>query len=113
MDFFEALERLGFKQSQQRLSRGVRMYANPANRFLTYWVHVYDDGSTLLTWEFAIADYLMEQGIQLGSSEALNLYMFPARDERGTSDPGWLARALDSAETTLRNISFADPGPAG
>lgn len=80
------------------------------NRFLTYWLHLYEqDGTALLTWEFAIADYLSERGIQLGSNESLNLYMYPMQDERGPQDAGWLVHAVDQVEAGLRSVNFVDP----
>lgn len=111
MDFLEALAELGFRPSQERPSRGVRTHLAEPNAYLTYWVHVYDDGSALFTWEFAVTDFLLERGIQLGSSETLNLYMFPREDERGPQDAAWLAAAIDRAEGRLRSIKFADPEP--
>ena len=109
MDFDETLARLGFAPSQDRPSRGLRTYAAHPNPYLTYWVHAYDDGSALFTWEFAITDYLLERGMQLGSGETLNVYMFPARDERGRQESGWLVAVLDRAEAALRSIDFANP----
>jgi hypothetical protein len=103
------VERYGFTRADDRPSRGATAYTARPNRFLTYWLHLYDDGSALLTWEFAVADYLLEHGIQLGSAESLNLFMFPAQDERGAQDPAWLTHALDQAEARLRSINFADP----
>ena len=95
------------------MSAASQYRADP-NRFLTYWVHVYDDGTALFTWEFAIVDYLATRGVQIGSSEALNLYMFPIRDERGPQDAAWLAEALGRAEEVLRSLRFdapeGDPG---
>ncbi len=109
MDFLEALTGLGFQPSQEKPSRGARTYLAQSNAYLTYWVHVYDDGSALFTWEFAVTDFLLERGVQLGSSETLNLFMFPREDERGPQDSAWLAGAIDRAEARLRSINFADP----
>ena len=109
VDFGEALERLGFAPSQERPSRGVKTYVMAANRYLTHWVHTYEDGTALFSWEFAVTDYLLERRIQLGSSERLNLFMYPAEDERGPQDPGWLVSVLDRAEAQLRSINFAEP----
>jgi hypothetical protein len=109
VDFFEVLGELGFTVSQERPSRGVRTYLSQPNQYLSYWVHAYEDGSALFTWEFAVTDYLLDRGVQLGSSETLNLFMFPREDERGTQDPAWLAGAIDRAEARLRSINFADP----
>jgi hypothetical protein len=109
MDFFEALARLGFELSQDRPSRGLRTYSASPNRYLTYWVHAYDDGTVLFTWEFAITDYLLERGIQLGSSERLNTFMFPVEDQRGPQDSAWLAHVIETTEARLRSVDLADP----
>lgn len=109
MEFLEALEGLGFARSDERQSRGVRTYVSHPNRHLVYYVHLYEDGSALFTWEFAVTDFLLERGIQLGSSETLNLFMFPREDDRGPQDSAWLASAMDNAEARLRSINFADP----
>src|SRR5439155_5506149 len=107
--FFNDLEQLGFTASQARPSRGARTFSLRPNAYLTYWVHVYDDGSALFTWEFAVTDYLLERGIQLGSSESLNLFMFPREDERGSQDPGWLAGVLERAEARLDSVDLVQP----
>src|SRR5919201_4685730 len=109
MDFAEALRRQGFQPAQDRPSRGAQAYVARPNRFLTYWVHAYEDGTALFTWEFAITDYLLERGMQLGSSETLNTYLFPVEDERGPQDPAWLAHAIDVAEARLRTVNLLAP----
>src|SRR2546429_5087798 len=109
MDFLEAATRLGFSSSQDRPSRGGRTYTARPNHYLTYYVYAYDDGTALFTWEFAITDYLLERGIQVGSSETLNLFMFPREDLRGPQDAAWLAGAIDQELVVLRSIHFADP----
>ena len=108
MDFFEALKRLGFVPEQQRSGGGLRTFSARPNRFLTYWIHAYDDATALFTWEFAITDYLLEHGMQLGSGEALNTFLFPVQDERGAQDAAWLAHALEVAEARLREVNLAD-----
>ena len=110
MDFAEALAGLGFVRSQDRPARGVRTYASRRGRFLTYWVHAYDDGSALFTWELAIGEYLSEHGIQVGSNEVLNLFMFPQQDERGPQRGEWVEAALDRAHRLLRSLDLASPG---
>jgi hypothetical protein len=109
MEFEEALERLGFREAEERVTAAARLYRLDPNRFLTYWLHVYSDATALLTWEFAIVDYLETKSLQVGSSEALNLYMFPKRDDRGPLDAAWLAGALDRVEEQLRSLRFDDP----
>jgi hypothetical protein len=109
MDFFETLGRLGFVLAQDRPSRGVQTYRAEPNRYLSYWVHTYEDGSALFTWEFAITDYLLERGMQLGSSERLNTYMFPVEDQRGPQESAWLAHVIETTEARLRSVDLADP----
>src|SRR5919204_3735216 len=104
MEFVDALRDLGFIPTSEGPSRGTRSYTSRPNRYLTYWVHAYEDGSALFTWEFAITDYLLELGIQLGSSETLNLFMFPVADERGPQEPAWLAAAVEKAEARLQSV---------
>ena len=107
--FDEALARYGFRPSSERPTRGRRTFVSVPNRFLTYYIHAYDDGTALFSWEFAIADYLIEHGIQLGSNETLNLFMFPVNDERGPQDAAWLIAALDATEARLRALDLGDP----
>jgi len=109
MEFDEALARFGFTLTDDRASRGARLYEARPNRFLTYSVHAFDDGSALFTWEFAIIDYLAGRGIQLGSGEALNTFMYPAADEQGRQDGAWLVSAVDRTEATLKSLDFGDP----
>jgi len=109
MEFFQALAHLGFNLSQDRRSRGFQTYSASPNKYLTYWVHVYEDGSALFTWEFAITDYLLERGMQLGSSETLNTFMFPAEDQRGPQDAAWLAHVIETTEAQLRSVDLANP----
>jgi hypothetical protein len=112
VEFDEALERLGFRAAEERATRDARLFRSDPNRFLTYWLHVYPDGTALLTWEFAIVDYLTTRQLQIGSSEALNLFLFPMQDDRGPQDAAWLAAALDRVEDRLRSLRFDAPDDA-
>jgi len=107
VEFHEALDHLGFRLAEERPR--VRIYRSDPNRFLTQWVHAYDDGTALFTWEFAIVDYLATRGVQLGSGEALNTFMFPVNDERGPQDGAWLVGVLDRVEAQLRSLRFDEP----
>jgi hypothetical protein len=109
MSFEEALARFGFDRTEERVTRDAVLYRAQPNRYLTYTVHAYPDGTALFTWEFAIVDYLSTRGVVLGSSEALNTFLYPASDETGPQDAGWLTAVLDRAEATLRSIDLADP----
>src|SRR5436190_23167598 len=109
MEFAEALQRLGFRPAEERAGRGVRVFRAAPNRFLTLWVHAYEEGTALFTWEFAIVDYLDTRGVALGSGEALNIFMFPKDDERGHQDGAWLAAAVDRMEALLQSLRFDEP----
>jgi hypothetical protein len=109
MDFAEALDRHGFRGADDRPTRVAKRYSAAPNPFMNLYVQVYDDGTALFTWEFAIAEYLTERGIQVGDGEVLNLFMYPARDERGPQDPAWLTSVLDRTDALLRSLDFAEP----
>ncbi|MCA1726397.1 MAG: hypothetical protein LC722_01700 [Actinobacteria bacterium] len=115
MEFEEALRDLGFARTEDRsaASRGSRIYAARPNRFLTYFVHTYPDGAALFTFEFAIAEYLTSVGLQVGSSEELNQFLYPRMDVRGTQDSAWLAAAMDHAEALLGAVDLVDPERPG
>lgn len=109
MTFEEALARLGFAPAAGRSPRGVRAYAARPNPFLTYTVQCFDDGTALFSWEFAVGEYLSTRGIQFGSDEALNQFIFPRQDDRGPQEPGWLAGAIERAESLLASVRFDAP----
>jgi hypothetical protein len=113
MDFVEALEALGFRPSdERRIGRNAgSLYTATPNRYMSYMVHVYGDGTALFTWEFAIADYLASFGIQVGSSEALNQYLYPREDLRGPQEASWLGGAIDATERTLAAVRLDSPDP--
>lgn len=107
MTFEEALAAHGFEAAEQRETHAL--YRSNPNRYLTYSVHAYSDGTALFTWEFAVVDFLASHGIVLGSSEALNTFMFPANDDVGRQDAAWLTASVDRAEALLDSLDFADP----
>ena len=59
MDFQEALATLGFRPSDERAfgNRDTTLYEAHPNRYMTYTVHAFDDGTAMFTWEFALGDY--------------------------------------------------------
>lgn len=109
MDFDEALARLGFAPSSDRTPFGVRAFVARPNRFLTYTVQAFDDGTALFSWEFAVGEYLATKGIQFGSDETLNQFAYPRADARGPQDGAWLARAVEQAEALLADIRLDRP----
>lgn len=108
MEFERALERLGFREVERK--RSVRYFAAAPNPYLRYWIHVEPDGTAMFTWEFAIAEYLSTLGLQVGSDEHLNTFLFPREDVRGPQDAAWVAAQLERTEALLRGISFLDAG---
>lgn len=106
MTFEDSLREMGF--TLERGVRGVGHYARRPNRFLTYWVQAHPDGTALFTWEFAVAEYAATLGLQIGSDEHLNTFLFPRTDARGPQDPAWLAGQIETTEMLLRSISLLD-----
>jgi hypothetical protein len=102
-DFFD----MGF--TFDRETRGVQHYARRPNRYLTYWLQVHDDGTALFSWEFAIGEFAADRGLQVGSDEHLNTFLYPREDARGPQEGAWLASQLERTEALLRSVSFLDP----
>jgi hypothetical protein len=109
VDFAQALGRYGFARSTGRTPRGVEVFQASPNRFLTYTVQAFDDGTALFSWEFAVGEYLATKGIQFGSDETLNQFAFPREDERGPQEAEWLAGCIERAEAQLASVRFDDP----
>ena len=110
MGFGEALERFGFAVREERgFRQGSDLYVANPNRFLTYMVHAYPDGSAIFSWEFALGEYLLTKGIQVGSDETLNQFAFNREDERGPQTGEWLAGAISKAEGVLASVRLDQP----
>jgi hypothetical protein len=109
VSFEDDLATLGFRPETQRSPRGVRIFVANPNAFLTYTVQAFEDGTALFTWEFAVGEYLATKGLQLGSDETLNQFLFPRTDDRGAQDAGWVAGAIERAELALRDLRFDRP----
>ncbi len=110
VDFDEALARLGFSRARERPPRGVDLFVARPNRFLTYMVHAFQDGTALFTWEFAIAAYAATRGLQVGLGEDLNTFLYPRDHARGPQDAAWVAAQVERAEHALRSFSLVDVG---
>lgn len=107
---FEAdLQALNFRLVQQRASTGVRQYAREESQWLTFWVH-WDprDGSVLFTWELALGEFMSDRGLQVGSNEELNSFLYPKYDARGEADIAFVVQELDRAEAVLRSVDFLE-----
>jgi len=109
MEFREALDALGFRPATGGGPSGARVFVARPIRYMTYTVQAFEDGTALFTWEFAVGEYLATKGIQFGSDETLNQFMFPRQDERGPQDSAWLAGAIERAEQGLSSLRFDRP----
>jgi hypothetical protein len=107
VEFDSVLWDLGF--ALERDNRGVRHYAQRPTRYLTYWVQAHEDGTALFSWEFAIGEFAAARGLQVGSDEHLNTFLYPRSDDRGPQDAAWVASRLELTEALLRSLSFLDP----
>ncbi|HKE98567.1 MAG TPA: hypothetical protein VKG45_06535 [Actinomycetes bacterium] len=106
MAFLDDLRMVGFQLSQEKRDGG-RVFSLARNRFLTYWLHLPpDDGVALFTWEFAIGGYVEEFGLQIGTSEPLNQFLYPQRDQEVAQDLGEVVRAMERVEATFRGMDF-------
>jgi hypothetical protein len=112
MEFEEALSTFGFSADQQRSigSGDAELFTAQPNPYLTYNVYAYADGSAMFSWEFALGEYLAERGIQVGSDETLNQFMYPRQDLRGPQDGAWLASAVEQTEGMLGSLRFDRTG---
>jgi hypothetical protein len=109
MEFEEALVKYGFHPATGRSPRGIQVLVAEPNPFLTYTVQAFDNGTALFSWEFAVGEYLRTKGIQFGSDETLNQFMFPREDSRGPQKGEWLEEAIERARTQLASIRFDRP----
>jgi hypothetical protein len=110
MEFGDALERFGFHTREERgFGRGAQLHVAKPNRYLTYTVHAYADGTVIFSWEFALGEYLLTRGIQVGSDETLNQFAYPREELRGSQDGTWLTSAIERTEAMLADLRFDRP----
>jgi len=76
---------------------------------MTYMVHADPDGTATFSWEFALGEFLLTRGIQVGSDETLNQFAYPREDVRGPQDGAWLASAIEQAEALLADVRLDRP----
>jgi hypothetical protein len=62
VSFDEALSGFGFHANQGRAPRGAKLFTAEPNRYLTYSLHAYEDGTALFTWEFALGGVSAHEG---------------------------------------------------
>ena len=104
--FTDDLRTVGFTLAQEKRD-GSRSFSLARNRFLTYWLHVPPEGPALFTWELAIGEYMDEYGLQIGSSEPLNQFLFPQVDVELAPELGEVVRAMERTEASFAGMNFA------
>jgi hypothetical protein len=111
MAFDDDLKLVGFRLTQQRRD-GTRTFALSRNRYLTYWLHIppAEAETALFTWEFAIGEYMDEYGLQVGSNEPLNQYLFPQTDTEVGLDLADVVKAMERAEAMFAGMNFGHRG---
>jgi hypothetical protein len=114
VDLEEAAQALGFRSRQGRNAgtAGAKVLESKPNAFMTFVLQLHNDGTALFTWEFALGEYLALRGIQMGSDETLNQFVYPREDLRGPQEASWLVSAIERTEATLSEIDLAHPEPA-
>ncbi len=80
MDFADQLGMLGFR-SQGMSRRGGRMWSLRFNRYLTFVLHHYGD-SVVLTWSFALGEYLAGIGWRSSVTDTSVVEVYPEHDVR-------------------------------
>jgi hypothetical protein len=111
MEFGDALERFGFRLREERgFAKAAQLYVAQPTPYLTYTVHAYPDGTAIFSWEFALGEYLLTKGIQVGSDETLNQFAYPREELRGPQDGTWLTSAVERTEGLLADLRFDRPG---
>jgi len=103
--FDEELRLVGFTLAQEKRD-GSRSFSLARNRFLTYWLHVPFDGPALFTWELAIGEYMNEYGLQLGTNEPLNQFLFPQVDQEVEPDLAEVVKAMERVEASFAGMDF-------
>ena len=111
MAFDDDLKLVGFRLAQERRD-GTRTFSLPRNRYLTYWLHIpaAEDERALFTWEFAIGEYMDEYGLQVGSNEPLNQYLFPQVDTEVGQDLAEVVKAMERTEAMFAGMNFGHRG---
>jgi len=108
--FDDELRVVGFQPTQTRRD-GAVAWSLTRNRHLTYWLHVpADGGEALFTWEFAIGEYMDEYGLQLGTNEPLNQFLFPQADRVVPQELAEVLKAIEQTEATFAGMDFGAPG---
>lgn len=106
-DGFESeLVALGFRL-QGASRRGGRMWSLALNRFLTFVLHAYDD-AVVLTWSFALGEYLEERGWRTSVTDVSVVELYPRADVRIPADVDAVGAEITRVLASLR-LDLGDP----
>lgn len=106
-EFADGLAALGFRRGGTRRSEE---WTKQATRYLVYSVHPQSDGTALFTWEFAVGEFMGDHGLQLGSNDPLNLFLFPQHDAHGPQTGAFVASEMDRTERMLAGLDLLSAG---
>lgn len=98
--FEDELAALGFRP-QGASRRGGRMWSLVFNRFLTFVLHAYDD-AVVLTWSFALGEYLEEGGWRTSVTDASVIELYPRADVRLPADLDAVGAEITRVLASLR-----------
>lgn len=104
--FDAQLSQLGF-QLQGSSRRGGRMWALAFNRFLTFVLHDYDD-ALVLSWSFALGEYLEERGWRSSVTDTSVIELYPRSDVRVPREIEAVGGELTRVLASLR-LDLGDP----
>lgn len=104
--FEDELEALGFVE-QSSTRRGGTIWQLRFNRHLTFYLHDYRD-SLVMTWSFALGEYLLERGFQVGAGETSFQELYPQADARLAVDMDAVRAEITRVLASLR-FDLADP----
>lgn len=104
--FEDELLALGFRP-QGSSRRGGRMWSLVLNRFLTFVLHGYDD-AVVLTWSFALGEYLEERGWRTSVTDASVIEVYPRADVRLAVDIDAVGAEITRVLASLR-LDLGDP----
>lgn len=102
----DGLAALGFELTGES-RRGGRMWTLPFNHHLKFTLHDYDD-AVVLTWSFALGEYVAQRGWMLGSGDLSTHDLYPVNDVKLPIEIEALEAELRRTLTTLR-LDLGDP----
>jgi hypothetical protein len=97
---------LGFRL-QGASRRGGRMWSLAFNRFLTFVLHAYDD-AVVLTWSFALGEYLEERSWRTSVTDASVIELYPRADVRIPAEIDAVGAEITRVLASLR-LDLGDP----